>query len=702
MDRARAIGRLIVGVLAASGAASSKAQHAPFGVRDVMSAPFASELTAAPAGGRLAWILKQEGARDIWLAEPPEYKARRLTAYTADDGQEISALTWTPDGVQILYVRGGDPNRAGERPNPLSDPAGVSQAIHVVAVAGGESRKLAEGSAPAVSPKGERVAFLKAGDVWSVPLTGGAEPSLLVQARGGEHTLRWSPDGSRLAFVSDRGAHSFVGVYDADAKALCWLDPSVDQDISPVWSPDARSVAWLRLPASPKAIPFVPERAGTPWSIRVADATTGRGREVWRSKEGVGSAFRGVDSPSQLLWAADDRLVFPWEADGWTHLYSVPAAGGAAVLLTPGAFEVEHVALSAERREVLYSSNQDDIDRRHVWRVPAAGGRPAAISSETGLEWSPVATSDGKAIALLRADARLPGRPAIVVGGAPARDLAGEAIPASFPAKDLVEPQPVVFSAADGLKIHGQLFLPRGLKAGERRPGVLFLHGGSRRQMLLGWHYMEYYHNTYAFNQYLASRGYVVLSVNYRSGIGYGMELREALNYGARGASEFQDVLGAGLYLRSRPDVDPERIGLWGGSYGGYLTALGLSRASHLFAAGVDIHGVHDWNVVIRNFAPGYDPRERPEVARLAFESSPMASVKDWRSPVLLIHGDDDRNVPFGETVDLAEALRANGVVFESLVFPDEVHDFLVHARWLSAFEAAADFFERRLAGKKP
>ena len=113
--------------------------------------------------------------------------------------------------------------------------------------------------------------------------------------------------------------------------------------------------------------------------------------------------------------------------------------------------------------------------------------------------------------------------------------------------------------------------------------------------MLLGWHYMYYYNNAYAMNQYLASRGYVVLSVNYRSGIGYGMKFREALNYGAGGASEFNDVLGAGLFLKSRPDVDPARIGLWGGSYGGYLTALGLARASDLFAAGVDMHGVHDW-----------------------------------------------------------------------------------------------------------
>ncbi len=216
--------------------------------------------------------------------------------------------------------------------------------------------------------------------------------------------------------------------------------------------------------------------------------------------------------------------------------------------------------------------------------------------------------------------------------------------------------------------------------------------------MLLGWHYSGYYNRAYAMNQYLASRGYVVLAVNYRSGTGYGLAFREAPNQGASGGAEFNDVLGAGLYLRGRPDVDPDRIGLWGGSYGGYLTALGLARASNLFAAGVDLHGVHDWNEGIRNFIPNYQPK--PEEERLAFESSPMAWLDGWRSPVLLIHGDDDRNVFFSQTVRLVEALRERKVPVEQLVLPDEIHGFLRNASWLAAYHATADFFDRKL--KRP
>jgi dipeptidyl aminopeptidase/acylaminoacyl peptidase len=281
-----------------------------------------------------------------------------------------------------------------------------------------------------------------------------------------------------------------------------------------------------------------------------------------------------------------------------------------------------------------------------------------------------------------------------------ARALAPSSLPADFPSESLVEPEPVVFSASDGMRIHAQLFRPMSRRPGERHKAAIFFHGGSRRQMLRGWHYMYYYHNSYAMNQYLASRGYVVLSVNYRSGIGYGLDFREALDYGANGASEFRDVVGAGLYLRGRDDVDPDRIALWGGSYGGYLTALGLARASDLFAAGVDVHGVHDWNVVIRNFVPSYQAEKHAELARRAFESSPMASISTWRSPVLLIHGDDDRNVPFSESVDLAESLARAGVEYEELVFPDDVHDFLLHKNWLAALEASFDFLERKLAPK--
>jgi len=689
---------LAVALLAA--ALPCAAQGKQLSLEELLSVPFPDGLVASPAGGAIAWTFDESGSRNVWVARPPDYKAQKLTSHTGDNGQEISELTFTPDGSAIAYVRGQGANGHGDIPNPALNVEGATQAVFVVSLSGGAARKIGEGHSPAISSSGDRIAYVKGGEIWGASLKDTLASVQLMHTRGRAGELRWSPKGDKLAFTSDRGDHNFIGVYDASAKTLVYLSPSVDEDGSPIWSPDGTRVAFIRVVTTSRRPSFGANRAEEPWSIVVADAASGAGHEIWKAKPGVGSAFRDIVSDAQLMWGQGDRIVFPWERDGWTHLYAVSAAGGDASLLTPGDFEVEHVSLAPDRSSVLYSSNQGDIDRRHIWRVGVNGGKPASVTSGTGLEWSPVQTSDGKAVAILRSDAKVPARPALVVGSAAPRDIAPELIPTSFPASALVTPQQVIFPSGDGMLLHGQLFLPPGGAKGERHPAVVFFHGGSRRQMLLGWHYMYYYSNAYAMNQFLASRGFVVLTVNYRSGIGYGLNFREALDYGATGGSEYNDVQGAGLFLRARADVDSSRIGAWGGSYGGYLTALALSRSSDIYSAGVDMHGVHDWNLEWETFVPGWRILKDQEARRTAFLSSPMAYESTWRSPVLLIQGDDDRNVAFSQTVQLAEDLRKQGVDVEQLIFPDEVHDFLLHKNWLAAYTASFDFFSRKLVHK--
>ncbi len=694
MMRFLAVGTFLCATLSAVGQG--------FTIEQALSAPFANSLVASPRLGRFAWVENQQGRRNLWMAAPDssgKYTAQRVTAYDNDDGQAMYQVAWTPDAQSLVYIRGGDDEFPGRPdPNPSLIPEGVSQSIFVIAATGGEPRKLGEGYGSVVSPAGDQVAFISHGQIWTAPLAPNAAGSAakakqLLHTRGTISELAWAPDAHAIAFVSDRSDHAFIGVYDLKADTLVYLDPSTENDSEPTWSPDSRSVAFIRVAGSPLPEPHI-DRTASPWSLRIADAATGAGRIVWKSAEGPGSAFREIHGDTQLLWSADNYLVFPWEATGWSHLYSVPTSGGTARLLTSGDFETDDISLGTDGKTVLYASNQQDIDRRHIWSVPAAGGAPVQRTSGTGIEIAPVEANHQ--IVILHSDEQTPLRPALLDEQGRMQDLAPQIVPSTFPGARFVKPQQVLFPASDGLQLHGQLFLPANADDGNRHPALVFFHGGSRRQMMLGFHTMQYYSNAYAMNQYLASLGYIVLSVNYRSGIGYGLNFREALNYGRDGGSEMKDILGAGTYLRGRTDVDSARIGVWGGSWGGYLTALALARASNIFAAGVDMHGVHQWSTPSSWRSP-HDPVADAATLKTAWDASPLSSVSTWRSPVLLIQGDDDRNVAFSETVALARALRKQGVEFEELVFPDEIHGFLMQRSWIKAYSAEADFFQRHL-----
>jgi dipeptidyl aminopeptidase/acylaminoacyl peptidase len=675
-----------------------------FSLRQVMSAPFNSDLTAAPAKDAFAWVSNAEGRRNIWVAVPSAsgtgFVSRQVTNYSDDDGQEIGELAWSPDAQTILYVRGGSANNPeNAAPNPAHLPDGAEQDVWMISLAGGAPREVGNGDLPEFSPSGKTITWFADGQIWFQNRDDiGVKPPRSIHVVGDCNSFVWSPDGNKVAFVSDRGSHGFIGVFSPSADALTFIDPGTDHDGYPAWSPDSRQIAFIRVPYFKEENNSGPQRSGRPWSIRVADANAGVGREIWRAEQGRGSVFRALDAEQQIFWTTDGHLIFPWERDGWLHLYALPLHGGSARLLTPGNFEAENAAFTPDRSRVIYSSNQGDSERRHIWEVSATDDAPRALTRGDGIETHPMVASDGRTIAVMHSDAQIPVRPAVLDAAGQMNDLAPQAMPADFPSAEMVTPQPVTYSATDGMKIHADLFLPPHSGTCEAHPAVVFVHGGSQRQMLLGWHSMEYYSNAYAFNQFLVSRGYVVLSINYRSGIGYGLDFREALEYGATGASEFRDVKGAALYLRSRCDVQASHIGIWGGSWGGFLTALALARNSDLFSAGVDLSGVHDWNIDHpENFEISDTAADVNVQWRTAWASSPLASVKFWRSPVLLVQGDDDDEVPFLQTVQLAAALRLRNVDVETLVFPDEVHSFLLHRNWMAAYTAAADFLDGNL-----
>jgi len=677
------------------------AQNASFTLEQILSSPFPSAMVASSKSDKVAWVFNAKGVRNIWLAESQNFEGRAVTKYTEDDGQPLSNLVFSPNGEHIAYTRGEGRNWVGSVPNPSANIAGAKQEIFILNLKTGKTTNLGEGNNAFFTRDGASICFNAGGKIWSVSIAGGTAKKLF-ELRGSVSSASWSPDGLKMVFVTTRGDQSYITVYDSRSSGLRYLQASVDQDQEPRWSADGKRIAFIRL-FNVRNTYSVDEDSHSPWAIWVVDAETGAGKEVWKSGNtrndnyistlSDGAYFPTFESNNILQWIAGNRLAFSSEKDGWAHLYTISADGGDEKLLTPGEYEVENIAWSPDKTFAVIAANKDDINRRHLWRVDLTNGQMRAITKGNSVQMRPVIVNGSKQIAFLNSTGRNPLMPYIAnVDGSNKQPLAQSALPKDFPASQLIEPEAVTFKAKDGLEIHGQLFKPKNISG--KNPAVIYMHGGPIRQMLLGWHYSNYYHHAYAFNQYLASRGYVVLSVNFRSGIGYGREFREPKHRGPRGASEYQDIVAAGKYLQSLSDVDAKRIGLWGGSYGGYLTAMGLARNSDMFTAGVDLHGVHDWTKQVGSdsWAGSSD-----EVIKIGYESSPVATIDKWKSPVLLIQGDDDRNVVVNQTVDFVRLLREKDIPFELLIIPDDVHDFLRYQNWHKVFTVSADFFDRKL-----
>lgn len=686
---------------------------AQFSIRDIKSYAFPSELVTSVKGDQIAVAINEEGVRNVYVGEAPSFKLRKLTNFQKDNGQEITSISISSNGKWVVFVLGGEHGGNWDISKPVntnSTQLPLKVRVCQIPFDGGAIKYISEGDYPTISSTGELVAFIKDDQPWVCHLDSIKDddfleiPRQLVQTRGKVSDLQWSPIANQIAFSVDRGNYSFIAYTqvgkELDTESVNWVSPGFNYDFSPRWSPAGDQIAFIRTPSQGGSPDSLSTRKPIFWSIQLSDLKSKISKLVWESPKTNRGTLPPTDGQANLMFPTTDIINFTSYQDGYPHLYSVSSKGGKATCLTPGNFMVEHLALNPTKQFITFDGNfgsdPNDYHRRHIASVSIDKPDMKFLSTGDGNEWKAMGLITKDDLIYLGSTSQKGPQVYVKNGTQPAQSLSANLYPTKFPEKQLVTPKSVEFKSLDGLTVYGQLFDNGDGKS--NKPAVVFVHGGPSRQMLLGWHYSDYYDNAYALNQYLANQGFVVLSVNYRLGIGYGFEFQHPSNFLV--APEYWDVKSAGEWLAKQSNVNPKKIGLWGGSYGGYLTAMGLGKDSKLFAAGVDIHGVHDWLVYKEKLLFGEANKKAPDAEwaeNLIAKSSPISYVNSWTSPVLFIHGDDDRNVAFQQSIDLIKRLEKKKVKMETMVIVDDNHHWTKHENAINVLEATAEFLKNQL-----
>jgi dipeptidyl aminopeptidase/acylaminoacyl peptidase len=392
------------------------------------------------------------------------------------------------------------------------------------------------------------------------------------------------------------------------------------------------------------------------------------------------------------------RAWFLSERDGWMHLYTldIGADGAKPKQVTEGKWEIAAASLSRDGKQFWITTTENHPGERHLYSVPVDGGPRKKITSMTGSNDATV-SPDESTLGIVYSYSNKP--PEVYVmpntAGAPAKQITTTPT-AEWRAFNWIDPKVITFKARDGVDVYARLFTPEmiGAKRDPSRPGIVFVHGAGYLQN--AHKYWSTYFREYMFHNLLASRGYVVLDVDYRASSGYGREWRTAI-YRHMGGKDLEDIVDGAKYLTAKENVHPKRIGLYGGSYGGFITLMAMFTTPDVFAAGAALRPVTDW----AHYNHGYTsnilnvPQKDAEAYR---KSSPIYFAEGLKGALLILHGMVDTNVHFQDSVRLVQRLielrKENWAIAP---YPVEDHGFTEETSWADEYKRILKLFEENL-----
>lgn len=580
---------------------------------------------------------------------------------------QVRSAAWSPDGDQIAFVWQRDGvNRLFAVPSGGGFPELLSP--HAIAFDSPEA-------APSWSPCGRHLLYLCAAtggvNLWTVPAAGGA-PKRITRGPGKETAPRWSPDGKQVAFITDRDGHDQIALVDVTAEggAAGWPRALVRAEVDcrdPRWSPDGRFLAFQALEAMDSH------------AVCTVEVATGEVRRVYAGPEISAGSPRWSPDGSKLLCVSD--------ANGFANLWLIDLTSGSVESLTEGHEEKGAPAWTSDGERVAYTfCRQGSIG---IGVADLSSRKAQAVVAPTGVAADPVWSPDGSKLLYLYHDYRQAPELFVKAVDGPALQLTFS-MPRALAGAGMVEPELVEYASTDGMIIPAFLYRPPQAAGGGKFPIIVYPHGGPTAQHTNGWH---------PWLQYFILKGYGVIAPNFRGSTGYGRAF-ELANREEWGKKDLEDVLQAAAYARTVEWVDPKRVAIFGGSYGGYQALLALSKAPGSFCCGVDFYGVSNrfssWRDTDRIGKRNIQRKlGKPNGnAELYKEASPLFYEANIREPLLIMHGEADPRVPFGQSVEIAEALRRRGFPVQFYGYPGEGHGFLKPEHLRDIYTKVEQFFD--------